>query len=127
MSTATKAVSRNEADLIVRHIIANEIEEVGYYWAESDKLGFQLSYYTGALIQPEFVDTVLEAFKDLSDIDDRTHEDLRGDCHSGTDNVLELTEYYECQLNIAVNQLLDDAGFPGKWINRYTGAFSRAA
>lgn len=122
MSTATQTLTRNEADLIVRQTVAAEYEENGIDWTESEVLAWKLSYYLGATVKDSgWIDEIVRYLDDLSHVERGIHEMLKMEyADPNFDNTEYLTAYFEGNLNIAVNNLLDAAGIRGDWILRYS-------
>lgn len=120
MGTMTQQVTRSEADLILRHTVADAYAEEGYDWLEADTVAWKLAYYLNAPVDSDYVVDMIAAHRDLEQIADGTDDRIKVNATYTVDNRAELVEYTEGQLNIAVNGLLDSAGIRGQHINRYS-------
>lgn len=126
MSTATlnrqeiRVLTRNEADLIVRNTVGNIYDQEGYEWVEPTTVAWQLSYFLNAPVSADYVEDMVSALRDLEQIEDGSHEELKVSGDLTENNKPYLLAYYEGNLNVAVNSVLDGASFPGNWIIRYS-------
>lgn len=119
MSTYT----RNEADMIVRHMIEEAFEKDGINADYSGIVTAAISQFFDVpytLEKAAHLQCALEIHEELSQVALRTHPDLVWEKETGTDNSAEVVGSLEEQLNIAVNSIVETLGYTGKWILRYS-------
>ena len=116
-------LNRNEADMIVRHIIDKAFQEKG---VDADYSG-ELSASICASLDKPFVYGIrrhvtgsLEYCNDYYEIEQGTHEDLVYERETNTSNRAEVLEDTDEWYNVAVNNILDRLNVPGMWILRYS-------
>lgn len=123
MSTSTvesQVLTRSEADLVVRNTVIDAYETEGYKWLEADSLTRKLAFYLDAKVDEDRVIDMIGHLRDLEEIKDGTSEQLRVSPDLTENNAPYLVAYYEGELNVSVNHVLDEAGFAGEWLLRYS-------
>lgn len=115
--------TRNEADMIVRHMIEEAFEKDG---TDADYSGIVTASICQFFDMPYAIETAthiqcaLEIHEELSQVYLCTHPELEWEKETGTDNAAEIVGPLEEQLNIAVNTIVESLGYSGKWIMRYS-------
>ena len=119
----TTALNRNEADMIVRHLIDEAFQEKG---VDADYSG-ELTASICALFEHPFkaylrdyVASALEYCNDYYEIEQGTHDDLVFERDTNTSNHAEVLGAVDEGFNVVVNNILDVMNVTGKWILRYS-------
>lgn len=116
-------LNRNEADMIVRHLIDEAFQEKGVDADYSGELTASICASLDKMFHWGIMSTVDESLlycEDYCEIDMDMHDDLVFERETNTSNRAQVLEYTDEKFNMAVNNILDRLNVPGKWILRYS-------
>lgn len=110
--------NRVEADLIIRHEVAEYITEFGTdFCGPFNVLRLQLSQKVGHVLQEDWLKETIEHMDHVARAEDGSHYDLKINRARTVDNQNELIEHWSSELTVTINHLLDYSGLPYGWVN----------